>query len=549
MKTITFYSYKGGVGRSLTLANMATRLAEFGKSVCMIDFDLEAPGLHLKFENEIKEPIRKGLVDYIHSYAKEGILPDSIKDYSTRLRLYNNENVYLIPAGDIAHSEYWRKLSSIDWYNLVYENPNSISFFLDLKQKIKKELQPDFLLIDSRTGISEMSGITISLLADEVIVVSANNRENLEGSKRIITYLLNEEKSILGQKPKVSFVLSRIPYTDTPAGKGREQRLIAKIQAELPNISPEQFFILHSDRELELVEEMKIGYDVERYTGSQTKSVQITKEYLALFEHITAGVLTNDEKEKFDRIKKAERLYNVAMSMPGSEKKIELLNAALQLNEHNADIHFALGRAYIEKGNMKMGFGIYENLLQKFTNLPSHTYDSIAYDYLKDGKPEIATEMFLSGFDRFPGERHWSFYGLGQVETAAGRYEQAIEFYEKAQKEKTEKAEYAVFVYNALAHAYRCIGNYDAALENVFYALAIDPEFAIAYTTLAEIYAMQGKINEFYLNLEIALGKDVDIVAKSLPGEELYARFVNEERFIKLLDKYDVPLPRYEDTE
>ena len=46
MKTITFYSYKGGVGRTLALANIAKRLSEFGKKVCLIDFDLEAPGLH-----------------------------------------------------------------------------------------------------------------------------------------------------------------------------------------------------------------------------------------------------------------------------------------------------------------------------------------------------------------------------------------------------------------------------------------------------------------------------------------------------------------------
>lgn len=58
MKTITFYSYKGGVGRSLALVNIATRLAEFGKKVCVLDFDLEAPGLHLKFpdsKNKIKK--------------------------------------------------------------------------------------------------------------------------------------------------------------------------------------------------------------------------------------------------------------------------------------------------------------------------------------------------------------------------------------------------------------------------------------------------------------------------------------------------------------
>ena len=51
MKTITFYSYKGGVGRTLALSNVAIRLAELGKNVCVLDFDLEAPGLNFKFKN------------------------------------------------------------------------------------------------------------------------------------------------------------------------------------------------------------------------------------------------------------------------------------------------------------------------------------------------------------------------------------------------------------------------------------------------------------------------------------------------------------------
>jgi MinD-like ATPase involved in chromosome partitioning or flagellar assembly len=36
MKTITFYSYKGGVGRSLTLSNIAMRLADLGKKVVLL---------------------------------------------------------------------------------------------------------------------------------------------------------------------------------------------------------------------------------------------------------------------------------------------------------------------------------------------------------------------------------------------------------------------------------------------------------------------------------------------------------------------------------
>ena len=46
---ITFYSYKGGAGRSMALANLAWVLASNGKRVLVIDWDLEAPGLHRYF--------------------------------------------------------------------------------------------------------------------------------------------------------------------------------------------------------------------------------------------------------------------------------------------------------------------------------------------------------------------------------------------------------------------------------------------------------------------------------------------------------------------
>src|SRR5262245_50593676 len=48
-KIITFYSYKGGTGRSMALANVAWILASTGKKVLMVDWDLEAPGLHRYF--------------------------------------------------------------------------------------------------------------------------------------------------------------------------------------------------------------------------------------------------------------------------------------------------------------------------------------------------------------------------------------------------------------------------------------------------------------------------------------------------------------------
>ena len=70
----TFYSFKGGVGRSMALANVAELLYNLGLKVLLIDFDLEAPGLERYFNSreavvspdEIEE--KRGLIDLLVSY-------------------------------------------------------------------------------------------------------------------------------------------------------------------------------------------------------------------------------------------------------------------------------------------------------------------------------------------------------------------------------------------------------------------------------------------------------------------------------------------------
>src|SRR5438874_11280472 len=52
----TFYSYKGGTGRSMALANFAWIMAASGKRVLVIDWDLEAPGLHRYFRPFLTDP-------------------------------------------------------------------------------------------------------------------------------------------------------------------------------------------------------------------------------------------------------------------------------------------------------------------------------------------------------------------------------------------------------------------------------------------------------------------------------------------------------------
>ncbi|MFO7145332.1 ATPase, partial [Arthrospira sp. PCC 8006] len=72
-RTVTFYSFKGGVGRTTALIHVAWILAMRGRKVVAVDLDLEAPGLSTAFSlNPLPE---FGIVDYFYerSYLPEGL--------------------------------------------------------------------------------------------------------------------------------------------------------------------------------------------------------------------------------------------------------------------------------------------------------------------------------------------------------------------------------------------------------------------------------------------------------------------------------------------
>ncbi len=292
METITFYSYKGGVGRTLALSNIAIYLSRFGQNVCIMDFDLEAPGLHYKFPQSIKTAdITSGLIDYIYEFTHNNAIPESLDGFAPELIPQSNSRgwIRLIPAGDIHSPDYWRKLASIDWHSLFYEEGGEgIPFFLELKERIRKEFNPDFLLIDSRTGITEMGGLCTSLLPDKVVFLIVNNQENIEGARQILRSIQTVER-FPGQKPiEVTFALTRIPFLEEGDGEGIERRIVKNIQDFLnepvedlaSQLNIQDICILHSDRELELSESLRMSQE------GITREAPLLQDYLRLFSKI-----------------------------------------------------------------------------------------------------------------------------------------------------------------------------------------------------------------------------------------------------------------------
>jgi cellulose biosynthesis protein BcsQ len=214
VETITFYSYKGCTGRSLLLANTARFLVALGYRVVILDFDFEAPGLHYKFSRDLgQERLHPGggVVDYLLASVKGE--DTNLRDHLIEVPFAESEGaLYLMPAGAAPGGEYWRALTALQRLDLFGDpEGEGIAACLELKLRIQEEWGADFLLIDSRTGVTELAGVTTTVLADKVVCLMLQSLESQEGARAVLQSLqcaarLPDQTSI-----EIFPVLSRLP--------------------------------------------------------------------------------------------------------------------------------------------------------------------------------------------------------------------------------------------------------------------------------------------------------------------------------------------------
>lgn len=243
---IAFYSHKGGVGRSLVLANIAYELARQKKKVLVVDLDLEAPGQHMTdlfrprvdTARDLAGWPGKGLLELLTQWRDKGdkeafdfdlvdFLRPAKHEVGEKLKGQGGE-LWLLPSGDASAGDYDERISQFSWK--VFYASGGQALLHNLRHRFLAA-GFDHVLIDARTGISDELYISALELADTVVVVSSLNWQNIEGTRRVVDTLLGSEvEKVFGRK-RVLLVGSPVP---TMIGAEALARRRANIRMQWP---------------------------------------------------------------------------------------------------------------------------------------------------------------------------------------------------------------------------------------------------------------------------------------------------------------------------
>jgi len=260
----TFYSFKGGVGRSMAMANVAEWFYQQGLRVVIIDWDLEAPGLENFFystDAEIEGVRSKlGLIDMLMAYkrifprlrfpdstsAERGesnnskpasapensangwlqLLRDNLPPILDVLYPIHAPNptfggkgaaLWLIPAGWRSGDRfplYAQAVQSFDWTEF-YTSYEGAAYFDWMREQLLVPDLADVVLIDSRTGVTEMGGVCTRQMADIVVSFCVPNSGNLGGVQMMAKSFTRPELVEERQRPlEMVVVPSRLDISE-----------------------------------------------------------------------------------------------------------------------------------------------------------------------------------------------------------------------------------------------------------------------------------------------------------------------------------------------
>jgi MinD-like ATPase involved in chromosome partitioning or flagellar assembly len=415
MYIATFYSYKGGVGRTMAMANVAYLLASAGKRVLAVDFDLEAPGLssYGPFRCAGQHP---GIVEFVREYVDTNEAPD-VGRFIMECRA-GDYPIWLMPAGRHTEPGYAASYSSINWQEL-YSERDGFLLFEDLRQQWAAfdEQGFEYILIDSRTGHTDIGGICTRQLPDAVIILFMPTPQNIDGLRPIVRNIRAEGAPVRREKVTLHFCPSNVPDLDdqelvlerllnSAKSELRYDRVAAQIHHYgALDLLDESLYALNAPnsrlaKEYETLKNSIIGHNLEDAQGAAIALDRMRAEYLTAIranEKPAESEIRASAAMLFERFSQDPevtwRVASLANVMIRPQDEREALDAYLEVSRQN--LAPALLRRARAKATLDDQSGAVDDLVRVLTAEQATAFEvAPAAELLKRLKPEAWRSVF-----------------------------------------------------------------------------------------------------------------------------------------------------------
>lgn len=214
-KRFTFYSMKGGVGRSTTVAILAWHLAVQGKRVLIVDLDLESPGIGTTLLGESLPAW--GVVDWFvedvlgngNTILESMVSESRIQDFS----MYGGR-IAVVPAFGSETGDYFVKLGRayLERGPTGQETwPKRLGRMLEALEHQEK---PDLVLLDSRTGLHDTSAALVLAMGAETLMFAADTPQTWADYAQLFSHW-KEHPKLKEFRSKFWIIGSMLPRRNT----------------------------------------------------------------------------------------------------------------------------------------------------------------------------------------------------------------------------------------------------------------------------------------------------------------------------------------------
>jgi MinD-like ATPase involved in chromosome partitioning or flagellar assembly len=190
---IAFHSYKGGVGRTLSLFSLVREVSlDLDLKTLIVDADIEAPGLTVMAEGFPRE----NRISYsdILTIIHDSNSTDLFENIVQRIAKSMTSSTIKIPAHDTIKEHYFLPAYRMNYQLLdnfvhpehIISMPERAFIISDFLSKLGKQLNVDVVIIDLRAGLSELSAPVLFDPRVRRIFVTSTSIQSTVGTKFIL---------------------------------------------------------------------------------------------------------------------------------------------------------------------------------------------------------------------------------------------------------------------------------------------------------------------------------------------------------------------------